>query len=85
MAMTRDEVLTWLRGQLVEVLEVDPEEITLETDFAEDLDADSIDLIEVVNNLERQFKIVIEEEELYDIATVGQLVDIVERHQARAG
>lgn len=85
MAMTRDEVLTWLRGQLVEVLEVDSEEITLETDFAEDLDADSIDLIEVVNNLERQFKIVIEEEELYDIATVGQLVDIVERHQARAG
>lgn len=82
--MTRDEVLAWLRDQLVEVLEVDPEEITLETDFAEDLDADSIDLIEVVNNLEREMKISIEEEELYDIATVGQLIDIVERHQARA-
>jgi acyl carrier protein len=83
--MTRDEVLVWLRGQLVEVLEVDPDEVAEDTDFAEDLDADSIDLIEVVNNLEREMKITIEEEELYDIATVGQLLDIVERHQARAG
>jgi acyl carrier protein len=85
MAMTRDEVLIWLRGQLVEVLEVEPDEVQEDTDFAEDLDADSIDLIEVVNNLEREMKITIEEEELYDIATVGQLLDIVERHQARAG
>jgi acyl carrier protein len=85
MAMTRDEVLIWLRGQLVEVLEVEPDEVQEDTDLAEDLDADSIDLIEVINNLERETKITIEEEELYDIATVGQLLDIVERHQARAG
>ncbi|MFN8039927.1 MAG: acyl carrier protein [Acidimicrobiales bacterium] len=80
--MTRDELYTWLTERFVEVLEVDPSEITPETDFA-DLDADSIDLIEVINAAERQFGLEIEEQKLYDLETVGQLVDLLDREIAR--
>lgn len=79
---TKDELFAWLREQFVEVLEIDAGDVTLETDFA-DLDADSIDLIEVVNAAERSFGLEIEEQKLYDLETVGQLVDLLEREIAR--
>ncbi len=76
---------TWVCEQFAEVLELDPSEITRESRFADDLDADSIDLIEVVNKAEQQRGITIAEEQLYDLETVGQLVDLLDAHAADAG
>ncbi len=74
----------WVRERFAEVLELDPSEITTASRFADDLDADSIDLIEVVNSAERSLGVTIAEEELYDLETVGQLVDTIDRHRAAA-
>ena len=61
----------------VQVLAVDADKVTKEASFAEDLDADSLDLAELVMELETQFDITVEEEELADIKTVGQALDMV--------
>ena len=56
----------------VEVLQVSPEQVTLEARFGEDLDADSLDLAELVMALEDEFDITVEEDELEGIKTVGE-------------
>ncbi len=61
----------------VEVLAVDASAVTPEASFADDLDADSLDLVELVMALE-EFDISVEEEELSDVATVGDAVALVE-------
>ena len=62
----------------VEVLAVDASAVTPEANFADDLDADSLDLVELVMALEEEFDITVEEEELSDVATVGDAVTLVE-------
>jgi acyl carrier protein len=62
----------------VEVLAVDASAVTTEANFADDLDADSLDLVELVMALEEEFDITVEEEELADVATVGDAVALVE-------
>ena len=62
----------------VEVLAVDASAVTPEASFADDLDADSLDLVELVMALEEEFDISVEEEELSDVATVGDAVALVE-------
>ena len=61
----------------VQVLAVDADKVTKEASFADDLDADSLDLAELVMALEDEFDITVEEEELEDIKTVGQAFDMV--------
>ena len=61
----------------VEVLAVEAAQVTKEASFADDLDADSLDLVELVMALEDEFDVTIEEEELEGIATVAQAVDLV--------
>ncbi|HEX4906299.1 MAG TPA: acyl carrier protein [Acidimicrobiales bacterium] len=61
----------------VEVLQVSPEQVTPEAKFADDLDADSLDLVELVMALEEAFDIEVPEEELEGIETVGQAFDLV--------
>jgi acyl carrier protein len=61
----------------VQVLSVDAAQVTRDAKFADDLDADSLDLAELVMALEDEFDITVEEEELADIATVGDAVDMV--------
>jgi acyl carrier protein len=61
----------------VEVLQVSPEQVTLEAKFGEDLDADSLDLVELVMALEEAFDIEVPEEELEGVTTVGQAYDLV--------
>lgn len=61
----------------VQVLSVDAGKVTKEASFAEDLDADSLDLVELVMALEDEFDITVEEDELEDIKTVGQAFDMV--------
>ncbi|TML64936.1 MAG: acyl carrier protein [Actinobacteria bacterium] len=75
--MTRDDVLSALRDASVEVLGVEPGAVTEEANFHHDLDADSLDLVELVMVLEERLGVPIPEEELANINTVGQAVDVV--------
>ena len=61
----------------VEVLSVEADKITPEASFGDDLDADSLDLVELVMALEEEFGITVPEEDLEGIATVGQAYDLV--------
>ncbi len=60
-----------------EVLGVDAARITREASFAEDLDADSLDLVELVMALEEEFDVTIDEEELENVTTVGGAYDLL--------
>ena len=61
----------------VEVLQVAPEQVTMDAKFGDDLDADSLDLVELVMALEEEFGIEVPEEELEGVETVGQAYDLV--------
>jgi len=61
----------------VEVLQVEPEKVTRTARFADDLDADSLDLVELVMALEEQFGINVDESELEGVETVGQAYELV--------
>jgi acyl carrier protein len=75
--MNRDEVMTKVREHLSAELEVDASEIAETTRFREDLDADSLDLYELVMELEDSYGVRVPEEEAAEIETVGQAVDFV--------
>ena len=78
--MNRDEVLTLVREHLAEELEVDASGIGEETRFKEDLDADSLDLYELVMELEDNYGIAVSEEQAARIKTVGDAVAFVLEH-----
>jgi len=61
----------------VEVLSVEADQVTPEASFADDLDADSLDLVELVMALEEEFDVTVEEEELEGITTVGAAFDLI--------
>ncbi len=61
----------------VEVLSVEKDKVTKEAKFAEDLDADSLDLVEFVMALEVEFDVDVDDEELEGVETVGAAYDLV--------
>ncbi len=61
----------------VDVLAVDAEQIKKESSFADDLDADSLDLVELVMALEEEFDVAVDEEELEGIDTVGKAYELI--------
>ena len=75
--MSRDEILAALKDVAVEVLGVEADAVVETASFKDDLEADSLDLVEVVMALEEKFEITIPEDDLADVGTVGQAVDIV--------
>jgi acyl carrier protein len=75
--MTRDEVFSLIQAHLADELEVDPARITDETRFKEDLEADSLDLYTLVQELEDRYAVRISDEQAAKILTVGQAVDFV--------
>ena len=83
--MTRDEVLELIRAHLSTELGADASRIGEGTRFKEDLEADSLDLVELVMELEDRYGIRIPDEEAVKILTVGQAADFVASHaQAQA-
>ena len=77
MAASRAEVFERVKEVLVEQLGVDESEITEEASFQEDLDADSLDLVELIMDLEERFGVKISDEEAQSITTVGEAVDFI--------
>jgi acyl carrier protein len=75
--MERDEVMKLVREHLVSELGVSDDQISESTRFREDLDADSLDLYELVMELEDRYKIRVSEEEAAEIETVGQAVELI--------
>jgi len=75
--MTREEALDRVRGILVEQLGVDQDQVVETASFQGDLDADSLDLVELIMELEDQFDMKISDEDAQKIETVGQAVDYV--------
>jgi acyl carrier protein len=80
--MTRDEVLDRIRQHLATELEVDASIIGEATRFKEDLEADSLDLVELTVELEDHYGIRIPDEQAAKILTVGQAADFVATHVA---
>ena len=78
--MTREEALDRVRGILVEQLGVDQDQVVETASFQGDLDADSLDLVELIMELEDQFDMKISDEDAHKIETVGQTVDYVTSH-----
>ncbi|MDH4076720.1 MAG: phosphopantetheine-binding protein [Acidimicrobiia bacterium] len=80
--LTRDEIVTLVRDRLSDILEIEPEQIKEGDSFSDDLDADSLALIELVEALEEELAdrtvgFRIEDEDLQDLKTVRDAVDYV--------
>jgi acyl carrier protein len=75
--MTREEVFAMVQAYLVDELEVDPARIDDSTNFRVDLEADSLDLYTLVQELEDSYGVKMTDEQAAKIVTVGQAVDFV--------
>jgi acyl carrier protein len=80
--MGRDEILEKIKEITADRLDVDEGDVTPEASFREDLEADSLDLVELIMELEEQFGMEIPDEEAEKITTVEQAVEYVTEHQA---
>jgi acyl carrier protein len=78
--MTREDVFTLIRNHLADELDVDAGRIAESTRFKEDLDADSLDLYTLVQELEDSYGVKMSDEQAAQILSVGQAVDFVLAH-----
>jgi len=72
-----DDNFEKFRQCAVEVLSVEADQVTMEASFADDLDADSLDLVELVMALEEEFGVEVAEEELENITTIGGAYELI--------
>jgi acyl carrier protein len=75
--MTKDEIFGQMKDMLVEQLGVDEGDVTMAASFQDNLDADSLDLVEMIMEMEDKFGVKIPDEEAEKIRTVGEAVDYV--------
>ena len=69
-----------IKNIIVDVLNVDPSTITMETTFVEDLGADSLDVFQIIMALEEEFEIEIDNEDAEKIVTVGDVVEEIKKN-----
>lgn len=69
-----------VREIICEQFDVDEESVTLETDIREDLDADSLDMVDLVMSFEDEFKIEVPDSAIETVKTVGDIVKFIEEH-----
>ena len=81
LGLDREEILNKIQEITADRLGVDESDITPEASFREDLEADSLDLVELIMELEEQFGMEIPDEEAEKITTVEEAVDYVQEHQ----
>ncbi len=82
MAATNEAVFNDLKEIIVEQLAVDPEEVTLEASFVEDLNADSLDLVELIMEIEEKFGIQVPDEIAEKIVTVSDAIDYIQEQRS---
>jgi acyl carrier protein len=83
--VTRDEVMAVLRAKAVEMLEVSADDVQDDKSFVDDLQVDSLSLVELTMDLEDELQIELPEEELTDVKTIGAFVDVMHaKVQAKA-
>ena len=75
--MEVNEVFEKVKGLFVEELGIDTDKVTMEAKLEEDLEIDSLGIVEVVMAFEDEFSIEIDDEELTDVGTVGQAVNLL--------
>lgn len=75
--MSRDEVMAKMRDIMVETFDLKPEQVVETLNFRNDLGADSIAMMEFILELENEFDIEIEDEDMEKIQTVGEAVDYI--------
>jgi len=75
--MNREQIFSLIRAHLADELEVDPDVIRESTRFREDLEADSLDLYTLVQELEDTYRVSISDEQAAKILTVGQTIDFI--------
>ncbi len=76
-------MLEGLKEIILEQLDVDSNEITLDANIVEDLGADSLDIIEIATSLEEKYGITIEKEEMKNIVKVGDLINLIENRRTK--
>ncbi len=81
LGLDREEILNKIQEIAADRLGVDESDVTPEASFREDLEADSLDLVELIMELEEQFGMEIPDEEAEKITTVEEAVDYVQEHQ----
>jgi acyl carrier protein len=79
-SMSKEDILTKLRPLIAEQLGVDDADVKEDASFTEDLNADSLDLVELIMSLEEQFKLQISDEDAEKITTVGEAVEYIYEH-----
>jgi acyl carrier protein len=78
--MQREEIFEKVKAIIVDQLGVDPAKVTMDASFREDLEADSLDLVELIMAFEEEFGGEISDEEAQEITTVRQAVDYLQSH-----
>ncbi|MDD6719832.1 MAG: acyl carrier protein [Lactobacillus sp.] len=79
--MTEEEIFNKIAELIADNFQLDKDKITMDTNFTKDLDADSIDLVEFIMQLEDEFGAEIPDEDAENIATVGDAVKYIKAHQ----
>ncbi|MDI9355504.1 MAG: acyl carrier protein [Chitinophagaceae bacterium] len=79
MSQIEEQVKTIIVGKLG----IEPSQVTIDANFANDLGADSLDIVELVMEFEHQFKITIPDNEAEKIKTVGEVVKYIQEHTSK--
>lgn len=76
--MSKEEIFEKLRNIIINQLDIEKEKITMEATLLDDLSADSLDVVELIMNIEEEFEIEISESDSERIVTIGDIVEYIQ-------